>query len=495
MEKHIDAMGFILAAIVISISLLGDREARRSEVQRELIRENSWRLRDTLRAGQRLTPADAGELVAGARTQGDVVVSAARLLNSTLILIVVVVGIDALRLIYGDVEHPPDAVLLVAGLMLGAIATGLFGEFHARRERRLADHALQTSDLDLLWRLSESFATSARNDRTDQLVATVRRKFPSWAMIPELEAMASLRQGDVEAAMAVLTKQHDAGEDGYNSPILLAAAMSRSGRLDECLGIVKQIAMRRGEDPVLNELVFDLGLANAHRDCVFVGDVPMAADEDQQAHRLSFDIGPGDFEETRSLRDFGRSWTVPADGSDSWRLLDEQHPVTWLWDLVVRNAHDLDQERLRVWRDSTTDSAALEALGFGCLAVGLGDDAVEFFDAAIRLNSSSPSGHWGWALAYFERSWADKAMTGLKRARTCGLSDPLIEVTDLRLHKRPVPQYEQVVHMFGRELTLLDRIDLSLMGVATPRERGDSPRSQLANAFMSRAGELRAAAA
>ena len=100
MEKHIDTMGFLIAAIVISISLLGDREARRSEQQVLRTQEFQDKLRETLRLGLRITPRIVSEWVRLAAARPDRVILAARLLNTSLIAIVVIVGLDALRLLY-----------------------------------------------------------------------------------------------------------------------------------------------------------------------------------------------------------------------------------------------------------------------------------------------------------------------------------------------------------------------------------------------------------
>src|SRR4051812_392749 len=107
MEKHIDTMGFLLAAIVISITLLSERESGRSERQIQRTQQNQDTLREMLRLGQRITPRIIGEWVRLATARPDRVISAAHALNTLLVVIVGVVGFDALRLLYfTDVEHP-----------------------------------------------------------------------------------------------------------------------------------------------------------------------------------------------------------------------------------------------------------------------------------------------------------------------------------------------------------------------------------------------------
>lgn len=486
MEKHIDTMGFILAAIVISITLLGEREARRSEIQIQEVRGSLSALRTSLRALQRVSPRDVTEMVRRARVERDVLVRAARLLNSTLIGIVVVVGLDGLRLIYlEDVEHPADAALLVLGLMTGAVVTGAYGEFHARTERHRADREFKNSDLHHLAELSDELAARTPSAKADGLVATIRERFPAWDLLPELDAMLSLQRGDAESAVATLTDQNEAKADGHNFPILLATAMSRTGQMDDCLSILETLAIRRTEDLVLRELTFDLGLANAHRSCLFGAETPgPTTSTESGSDRLSFDLSLNDFDETRELRDFGRAWTNKIVGGEEWKPTSPHHPITWLWALLEGSLPASGILRLREWRDTTKDAAALESIGFGLLAVRQGDEAIEMFDAAIRLNSSSPSGHWGWSLAYFDRSWAEKAVTGLKRARTCGLSEGLFQLTDLWLHKHELPPFDRSAHIFGARPTLQDKVDLSLLGIVAPLPPAETPQTRLAAAFI-----------
>jgi len=485
-EKHIDTMGFILAAIVISITLLGDREARRSENQTNETRRSSAALFEALNAGRRLTPSRISEMVRQATVRPDSVVRAARLLNSLLITIVVVVGLDALRLIFVQhLQHPEDAQLLVLGLMIGAVATGLYGEYHARLERRLAQSEFRKSVLGKLSSLSDHLKAEAPATKIDLLIAGIRDEFPNWGLVPELQALGYLKRGDAPAAVTMLQEQHENKFDGYTFPVLVTTALTRTGQLDSCLPILEDFAVRHADSRVLEELLFDLGLANAHRDCLFGESRRQLATQIEGAEgRLSFDLIVEDFSETRELAEFGRAWSHPRTGTQPWAPTDTAFPITWLWQLLAGQEPSGGFDQLRAWRDITRDASALESLGFGLLTVGQGDEAVEMFDAAIRLNSSSPTGHWGWALAYFDRSWTEKAITGLKRARTCGLADGIYQLTDIWFHKRELPTAEGTLHILGSRPTLQDIVDLSLLGFQAPLKPTNTPQGQFAQQFI-----------
>jgi len=492
MEKHIDTMGFILAAIVISITLLGDREARRSENQIDQTRRNSASLSESLNAGRRLSPSRVSEMVRQATAVPDNIVRAARLLNTLLIGIVVAVGLDALRLIFvQDVEHPTDAPLLIIGLMVGALGTGLYGEYHAQEERRLAQSEFKKSELGRLKSLSNMLASGGAPTKLEALIADFRDEFPRWGLGPELQAIALLGRHEADAAVSTLLQQDEDKYEGYNFPVLVTAAMARTGRLDACLPVLENFSERTSDSSSLDELLFDLGLANAHRGCLFGESRPrerldiVGGTFDNE--RLAFDLTVDDLPETKALAAFGRAWAnADLSGStDYWEQLDPEFPISWLWQLLRDRELSTKFDRVRHWRDNTQDAAALESLGFGLLAIGQGDEAVEMFDAAIRLNSSSATGHWGWALSYFDRSWVDKAMTGLKRARTCGLPDGIFQLTLVWFHSRRLPSNEGTLHILGARPTLQDAVDLSLLGFVAPVNlAGRTPQEQLARKFV-----------
>lgn len=509
-EKHIDTMGFLLAAIVISISLLGDREARRSEQQVHRTQEFQEKLREMLRLGQRMTPRVVSEWVRLAAARPDRVILAARLLNTSLIAIVVVVGVDALHLLYfTETEGPADATLLVVALMTGAVLTGLYGEFHARTERTRAEREFGRSDLGLLAKLSESLTPAQRDKpgsprwrivpgsmsldrivKVESRVEQVGGRFPAWDLIPELRAMTKLLRDDAPAAVDILLAEHAKGSDVYNLPILLTAAMSRTGELDKVLPRLDELAARTSGDRVVDELRFDLGLANAHRAQLFDVTAVPYIDEFSEVDPLAFDIPLGDVKETSQLRDFGRAW-VGSTATEGWRPDADsdarRSPISWLWQIVNGEEPDGGFDEVRAWRDRSSDAAALQSLGFGCLAVGRGDDAVELFESAIRFDSSSGSAHWGAALAYFHRSWRDKARTSLKRARICEYSAAICDLTEDQFNGATNFSYEGITHKFGRLPRLGEQIDLSLLGVDSTIKNDGTPRSVFAATFVTSA--------
>jgi tetratricopeptide (TPR) repeat protein len=509
-EKHIDTMGFLIAAIVISISLLGDREARRSEQQVLRTQEFQDKLRETLRLRLRITPRIVSEWVRLAAARPDRVILAARLLNTSLIAIVVIVGLDALRLLYfTKTEGPPDATLLVVGLMAGAVLTGFYGEFHARTERTRAEREFARSDLGLLAKVSESLVPAARAkrdspqwkfeprsispDRISKLegrVEQVGERFPNWDLVPELKAMAKLVRGDAPAAVETLLAEHSKGSEVYNLPILLTAAMTRVGDLDKVLPRLDEVAARTSGDRVLDELRFDLGLVNAHRDQLFSATAVPYIDEFSEVDPLAFDIPLGDVKETSQLRDFGRAWT-DSTAAPGWRPdanpEELRRPISWLWQIINGEEPDGGIAEVRAWRDSSRDAAALQSLGFGCLAVGRGDDAVELFESAIRFDSSSGSAHWGAALSYFQRSWRDKAWTSLKRARICEYSAVICDLTEDHFKGAKDISYEGTTHKFGRRPELAEQLDLSLLGVDSMIKNDGTPRNKFAARFVASA--------
>ena len=486
MAQHIDTMGFVLAAIVISISLLGDREARRSENQTNEIRKNSSALSEALTAGRPLPPSRVSEMVRQAMAQRDDVVRAARLLNSLLIGVVVIFGIDALRLIFLDhAEHPEDGLLLVIGLMVSAVGTGLYGEYHARVERRNANTEFQQSELGKLSKLSDALETNLRGEYVEGLIASIRDQYPRWGLIPEIQAISYLRRGETEQAVGDLRQQHEQKMDGYNFPVLFATCMMRLGTVDQCEPVLEEWAAQHPESRMLDELLFSFGLASAHRGCLF-GNSPfkIAAATGAGLDRLSFDLSVDDFPETSGLARFGRAWSHGSAQDASLIPKDSTLPITWLWQLLSTGEVEIGFDGLADWRNNSRDAAALESMGFGLLATGRGDEAVEMFDAAIRVNSSSASGHWGWALSYFDRSWTDKAITGLKRARTCGLSDGWFQLTEVWFHSQELPSAERTLQILGTDLTLQDRADLSLLGREMSLKHAISPQDIFISDFL-----------
>jgi len=507
-------MGFLLAAIVISITLLGDREARRSERQIDNTHKYQEHIRDALGLGQPITPASISEWVSRARAESDTVILAARILNTVLIGIVVVVGSDALRLLWAeDAEGPLDAPLLVIGLMLGAVVTGAYGEVHAKLERSKAEREFAASDLGLLERVSAALRGDARPVRPkatrrgeaapvwkfgagglknaqlqslETQIAQVEERYPDWALVPELQAMEQLVAGQPDEAIAVLTPDKALQADDYNLPILLTAAMARAGRQDEVLPLLDGIVTRRGTDRIIEELRFDLAVANAHRTQLFTTTRSPWIDELRAVEPLEFDVSLGDVEETYHLRRLGRAW-MSRRTDLSWR--PDQHadhrrlPLSWVWQIAHGEVPDGGWDAIRTWRDGSPDAGALESVGFACLAVDRGDEAVDLFERAIVRNSKSGASHWGLSLAYFQRSWRTKATTSLKRARICDFSSAICDITAGRFAGVINTDFADMTHKFGAMPDFSEMIALSLLGVETPITDDGSPRNRFAVAF------------
>jgi hypothetical protein len=246
---------------------------------------------------------------------------------------------------------------------------------------------------------------------------------------------------------------------------------------------------------MLEELRFDLGLAAAHRDRLFGGDAPVSGAAVTALDRLTFDITLADVRETSELQQFGRAWTDPETAA-GWRpdafSGSRQLPISWHWQITHGEEPVGGMTAVHEWRAGTSDAGALESLAFACLSVGRDEDAADLFETAIRFNSSSGPAHWGVALAYFRRSWTDKARISLKRARTCGYSKVLCDLTEAQFDAAAAaasttPSQEEWNEL-GGPLDLATHVDLGLLGMQSRVVDDGSPRNAYANMLIDVAG-------
>lgn len=462
MSVHIDVVGYLLTAITFSVGFLSTRNHATANATLRQASDVSWRVREILTRGDRLSPAELASLLVVVHRVDDVSARFARAANVVLLSAITVLSLDGLRLIAAG-AHPVDAALLVLALLTGGIAVCVVGEVDARHVERDLRQRLGATTLGRIENLDTrievgDFAGIRRE------IGFLRRSFPNWGLLVELDAYASLHNSDPERAFETVLRHVDTNDDVYLSALVGAAAAAAMGRHDEALSLLERLgaAGLLSADEVLMRRAFCLRAAHLdelvdggeRRDVSpsaattpSTGAVVLPIDEiaglmfegTAATEQLALDVSGNDFDQLRSVLETLQAWngraaTTALDPAAT----DRAGTPFGILSALVMSAPSSPQRADAVASavelgQRSKDGLSVEAVGMCLLACGEVRPALSALERAAALSPKSPRIHWAEAVSCWRWGWQVKAEESLDRAAGLDPDDPVIAITRLRV--------------------------------------------------------------
>lgn len=493
MEKHIDVLGYLLAAVVFSVSFLGARvHASFDAVARE-VREQSWRVRNALVRGEPVGPPELTDTVAVTRRTIDRVASLSRLVNYGLCAAMLVVYVSALVLLAGGTPGPPAAVLITSLVFLGAVSVVVIGELDVRKVDRDREAAVSESLAGAISDLAGALDGQRWADFGSRL-AGLSDAYPGWGLLTELRAYLDLVNGDPASGLRRVR-----GLAAGRGPVYLSAVVGTACALAEddsaaALRLLDGLAAGGRGARHLPSLRTALGVWWAHLDVLGLGHQPTGHSGGAGPGLGSAFAGPG--------RSGGRPpGSAPAQVLDllptqiqqtsaalglstAWWSSDEEHlrrlavgtPLAFALDLVLAG-DGADGGPLPRFDNALRfkDAATLETFGLIFLAKGRTREAFRMIEHSIRIMPGNYRTHWAMALVCQRFGWHTAAEASLQRMNALAPDDPLLALTSRYLSdcgSLPDPgELEQF-----RARGAVPRLMLALLGIDVAATPGDSVR-------------------
>ena len=450
MGIYVEALGFVVAAIVFSIGVLS---ARLHESFNALVRqivELSWATRVRLMEGRRVSPADIDELTAAVGDVADPVAGASKALNRLLLLVSAAIFAMALAT-PADAADPPHSRLLIGLLFATCVGVELLGELDQRAVGRRRRALVTTATLSRLRSLGQAFTEERYADASEALAA-LRDDFPGWGLLRELNALLDLHTGAPGSALksirALVAEPHP---DLYLSQLI--AVEAATSELDDraALELLDDIARAEPSLPHLGRLRKALEIRLGHLDALLA---PMPAPSgkreeallwteatigsaaEQQADRAmsGLDVSPGSLPEVGRLLSVTVAWTGARThlASDALTASSPLH-------LVLRRVLPDEAPSAFGPRDGDPrwDSATLETFGVIALSQGEPRQALSLLEHAARQNPAAARPQWWIAVACRHLNWTDAAHRALDRSEILDREDPLTDLTRAWLTAEP----------------------------------------------------------
>src|ERR1700682_3261659 len=139
MDKHLDALGYLLAAVVFSVGFLSARIHSNLDSIVRTVSERSRGVRQALAEGRRLAPADLADLLSVIHRSTDYVAVGSRVLNWIIFATTCAVLVDAVGLSMDGARSPYNELIVICLLFVAGFAVVMFSEFDVHRvsiERR-----------------------------------------------------------------------------------------------------------------------------------------------------------------------------------------------------------------------------------------------------------------------------------------------------------------------------------------------------------------------
>jgi hypothetical protein len=497
MSSHVDALGYLLAAVVFSVGFLSGRIHSNLDSTVRAIGERSWGVREAIGEGSRLGPADLAELLGVVRGSTDYVAVGSRILNWTIFATTFAVLGDAIALRARGVDAPDHEMLVIFLLFAASLGVVTFSEFDVRRVSIERHREISASTLGRLQKLAHLMA-AGDIPRASRELARLRETFPTWGLLVELEAYLDLLRGQPRRGLKRIESLLDRGGDLYVSPVVGAACCLELGGRDSALELLARIERR-------HENTGHLGLQRAL--AVSAGHLPaLLASRDsltpassldsptrshsvtqeligreierrrQPVRELAFDLDPAKVPQTAHLMTTLERWERGGQLQDfaSDRVLSSLLQIV-LGPETQTSAAALLQSCAADCHDPVT----LESFGLVAFACGEPRSALGFFEAAIRLAPAAARSHWGRAIACHRVGWFDAASASLRRVATLSNDAPLLSLTQRLFQDQPVRMDPaEVASTYPMGLDGMHRFELALLGIDIGGEQEPSLRGR-----------------
>lgn len=504
MDKHLDALGYLLAAVVFSVGFLSARIHSNLDSIVRTVSERSRGVRQELAEGRRLAPADLADLLSVIHRSTDYVAVGSRVLNWIIFATTCAVLVDAVGLSMDGVSAPDNELIVICLLFVAGLAVVMFSEFDVRRVSIERRREIATSTLgriqNLGYAIAESDVAHARRD-LDRLRAT----FPTWGLLVELDAYVDLLDKRPEQGLQRIESLIETERGLYVSPVVgtacclqlknrnsALALLSRIERRDPSVSDVQRIhralAITAGHLPALLATVPSqpsYSRGEVGRNAVSGATEQKVSHWRQPAEDLSVALDPVAVGQTAPAMRTMQLWDHGSDLSNfgGEGILSRLLLCVLNWEEQSASEKQLVAVLEPRYSDSP-DAGMLESVGLVAYTCGEPRVALRFFEAAIRLAPAATRSHWGRAIACHRVGWKDAATTSLRRAITLSDETPLLSLTRIRF-SRPSTSLDpaEVAGMYTA-LGDMDRFELALLGVDLGVEPGTSIRTRFTHALI-----------
>jgi hypothetical protein len=436
MGPHLDVIGYLLAGIVFSVSLLVSRTQAATSAAIQNAVETSWRLRDAIHGPDYLNIQDVTMALAVADREPDPARNLTRIVNLGLYMAIAVAFGDAVRLLSEGAPRPTDALLLSC-LMVGA-ATLVFalGEFHHRYEMLRAKREINETLVGLLWRLD--WALREDHPTAAIIVSSLRRQYPMWSMLQDFECISEYLSGNFEGAIAIGERVIISGAPTYHAPLLVTASAIRLQVPHRAVEIL-EIAQSGTYHPSYDVLAQRAGLLAANLDSLvavaaFDPNAPRLEERDSGVVRAIVHVGPRtsalnpqwqQLEPLLLADEMYGCWH--ADGAMPIDPMLVGMPMSLLWQAFDGVHFDKDKlERFRTNCVRTSNSYGLETVALIELALPTPETSLGCLEQGCQIRPSSSRLHFLRGVALGRRAWSDKARQAFSTSEQLGGLDPLI---------------------------------------------------------------------
>lgn len=449
MGAHIDVVGYLLVAVVFSVGFLIARNQDAGEATVKNASDASWRLREALTRGERVTGHDLTSILAGTRPAEDRVAVIARAVNALLWLLVMVGTVDAWRMLAAhrpELEAPEHASLLVVLLALSATAVFVLGEYHLRSVKRTISQSVAATTIGRLQATTVALERGTLEVAAAELSA-LSSAYPQWCLLTELAAYIDYRAGDAAAALAALRRLSEAHPDRLHlAPLMITAASLDLNRTHEGLEALDALAATGAAYPDLTRLRSAAGLLAGEVDSLLneAADTPVAASVDGPlvvtaaaveqamvvAERSTLDLRPDDLGPTARALQLRQRWDSAP--TVEWAALPADAPVhllTRALDAWTTDRQPFDD--LVAAARASGSVYLLESAGLLALAFEQARAAMDLLEAAGAIRPASSRIHWLTAVAYHRLGWDDAARSSLDNSRQlAGPSGGIVDLTE-----------------------------------------------------------------
>jgi hypothetical protein len=498
MDKHLDALGYLLTAIVFSVGFLSARIHSNLDSIVRTVSERSRGVRQELAEGRRLAPADLADLLSVIHRSTDYIARGSRVLNWVIFATTCAVLGDAIGLSLDGAGAPDNELVLIWLLFVAGLAVVTFSEFDLRRvsiERRREIAASTLGRIQNLgYAIVEVDVAHARRE-----LARLRATFPTWGLLIELEAYVDLLDNRPEQGLQRIEFLIETECGLYVSPVVGTACclqlknrnsalrlLSRIERRGESVSDVQRIhralAITAGHLPALlatgpSQSAYSRG--EAERDAAFGAIGHEAMHPRQPAEDLSVALDPIAVSQTAPLMHTMDLWDHGSNLSDFGHegILARLLLCVLSWETWSASEKQSVAEVLAPRCSDSPDAEMLESVGLVAYTCGEPRLALRFFESAIRLAPAAARSHWGRAIACHRVGWQDAAATSLRRALTLSDETPLLALTRIRF-STPATRFDPVkVAEMYTVLDDMDRFELALLGVDLDVDEGTSIRT------------------
>lgn len=425
MDKHIDVIGYLLVVIVFSVGFLMTRHQDYWHERLATVTNASWRVRDALARGDRVTAQDVAAVLLD--STADAVALVARLVNLVLVACALGVSVDAYRLAAGrGVAHPPDAIVLLAFLTVATVAVLFLGEYHVRSTTRKSVAAIHTTGAGKLQQISGELQRKEPGD-VGQLLGELRATYPTWTLLDEMDAMARLVSGDAAQALAISRALADERPEQLSlTPAVAVAASLAIGEAQASLSIldaarransaVQYAGLRRGAGLAACELD---QLVNPPQDGDRVRTIPVldaglsGSGGPSGSERLPVLLDPLQLEECRAVLSAVEAWDRDGEPPGEVRL-ETSNAAFNLVQEVASGAAPVDSLVERAVQDMSVP--LYETTAVILLARGRGSEAIDLLIRAIELRPAEHRTQWLLGLCYQQSGWVELSEESFRNA-------------------------------------------------------------------------------